>query len=94
MEKPLAAMGLRGAHDQINIALKDRISDWDKIETAMTKTEEGYVYEIRYKDMKKGWPWRVELPVDRNIIQEMADGATKAAEAGGPLGTASSVSPV
>lgn len=67
----MGAMGLRDAHDAINIALKDRISDFDKCETAMTKTEEGYVYEIRYKDMKVGHPWRAELPVDKDALDKI-----------------------
>lgn len=67
----MGAMSLRGMHELINKALTDSFTDWDKVETAVTKTEEGYVYEVRYKDLKKGWPWRAELPVDKEFIKGM-----------------------
>lgn len=70
----MGAMNLRAAHEAINVALKDQFTDWDKVETAMTRTEEGYVYEIRYKDIRVGWPWRAELPVDPEFIKQMEAG--------------------
>lgn len=90
----MGALGLRDTHDAINAVIMSRVSDADKVETAMTKTEEGYVYEIRYKDMKKGWPWRVELPADPVFIGEMAKREAEAIEKGGELGSVPTVSPL
>lgn len=69
--KPMGEQGLRDLHDAINAVVFHRVTDKDDVETALTKTEEGYVYEIRYKEMKKGWPWRAELPVDPKFIEQM-----------------------
>lgn len=70
-DKTLGALGLRTSHEAINEVIHPLVSDWDKVETAMTKTSEGYVYEIRYKDLKKGWPWKAELPTDPEFIKKM-----------------------
>lgn len=67
--KPMGEQGLRDLHDAINSVVSHRITDKELTETAMTKTEDGYVYEIRYK--KPGWPWRAELPVDPKFIEQM-----------------------
>lgn len=75
--KPMNALGLRDTHDAINGVIMPRITDATIVETAMTKTEEGYVYEIRYKDMRKGWPWRAELPPDPEFIKKMEAGETQ-----------------
>lgn len=68
----MSVLGLRSTHDAINAVILPLISDADKTETALTKTEEGYVYEIRYK--KAGWPWRAELPVDPAFLARMETG--------------------
>lgn len=68
--RAMGALGLRDTHEAINALIMPRISDKDLVETAMTKTQEGYVYEIRYKDMKKGWPWRAELPIDPTFVPD------------------------
>ncbi len=69
----MGALGLRDTHEAINAVILPRISDESEVETAMTKTEEGYVYEIRYKEMRKGMPWRAELPVDQEAMKKIME---------------------
>lgn len=48
-QTPLQQMSLRQAHDAIRELLQGRVSDWENTESHMTKTPNGYIFEIVYK---------------------------------------------
>lgn len=48
----LSDMHLATARLNIDTLILSTLLDADKVETAMTKTEDGYIYEVRYKNTR------------------------------------------
>lgn len=51
----LAELHLATTRQNLDNFIKPYLSDADEVETAMTKTDTGYVYEIRYKQPGKNF---------------------------------------
>lgn len=63
----LQAMHLATVRQNIDATILPHLLDSDQLETAMTKTETGYIYEIRYK--QPGTPFMADA-VTLNVVYE------------------------